>query len=52
MERKEECKVNMNDQAKDAGREREQRIEKLAKLREMGVNPYPYRFQRTHSIAM
>ena len=34
----------------DAGREREQRIEKLRKLRELGINPYPYRFQRTHSI--
>lgn len=33
-------------------REREQRILKLHKLREMSVNPYPYRFQRTHSIEL
>lgn len=26
------------------------RIEKVAKLREMGINPYPYRFERTHLI--
>lgn len=36
---------------REGGREREIRIEKLAKLREIGVNPYPYRFQRTHGIA-
>ena len=52
MERKEECKVSANEQPKDAGKEREQRLEKLERLRELGVNPYPYRFQRTHSIAM
>jgi lysyl-tRNA synthetase class 2 len=33
------------------GREREHRISKLEKIRDMGVNPYPYRFQRTHSIS-
>lgn len=32
-------------------REREQRIEKLGKLRELGVEPYPYRYERTHTIA-
>jgi lysyl-tRNA synthetase class 2 len=26
------------------------RIEKIGKLREMGINPYPYRFERTHLI--
>jgi lysyl-tRNA synthetase class 2 len=26
------------------------RIEKMEKLREMGVNPYPYRFERTHLL--
>jgi lysyl-tRNA synthetase class 2 len=31
------------------GQEREQRKAKLARLREMGVVPYAYRFQRTHS---
>ena len=27
-----------------------QRREKLDKLRELGVNPYPYRFEKTHNI--
>ncbi|OQX56097.1 MAG: lysine--tRNA ligase [Candidatus Cloacimonas sp. 4484_209] len=27
------------------------RIEKLEKLRELGVNPYPYRFETTHTTA-
>ncbi len=49
MERKEGSEVN-NIERSDAGIEREQRIEKLRRLRELGVNPYPYRFQRTHSI--
>jgi lysyl-tRNA synthetase class 2 len=35
---------------REGGRERDQRISKLEKLRELGVNPYPYRFDRTHSI--
>ena len=35
----------------DAGRERNERIKKLEALRELGVNPYPYRFQRTHGVA-
>ncbi len=35
----------------EGGRERAQRIKKMNKLREMGIDPYPYRFQRTHSIA-
>ena len=35
----------------DAGRERDERIKKLEELRELGVNPYPYRFQRTHGVA-
>jgi len=26
------------------------RLEKLAKLRELGVNPFPYRYERTHTI--
>jgi len=33
------------------GQEREQRIAKLVKLREMGIVPYAYRFQRTHAVA-
>jgi len=49
MERKEGSEVS-NTERSDAGIEREQRIEKLRRLRELGVNPYPYRFQRTHSI--
>jgi len=34
----------------DGGRERDQRIAKLEKLRGMGIDPYPYLFERTHSI--
>ncbi len=34
----------------DGGRERDQRISKLEKLRSMGIDPYPYVFERTHSI--
>jgi len=34
----------------DGGRERDQRILKLEKLRQMGIDPYPYVFKRTHSI--
>ncbi|MBN2071348.1 MAG: lysine--tRNA ligase [Candidatus Krumholzibacteriota bacterium] len=35
----------------EGGRERENRLEKLDRLRETGINPYPYRFQRTHRIS-
>ena len=35
--------------APSGGQEREQRKAKLARLREMGVVPYAYRFQRSHS---
>jgi len=31
--------------------ERTVRLEKAGKLREMGVNPYPYRFDRSHTIS-
>ncbi|UCF07043.1 MAG: lysine--tRNA ligase [bacterium] len=41
----------MSDAKSGGGREREHRIEKLEKIRELGIDPYPYRFQRTHSIA-
>ena len=27
---------------------RDQRLEKLAKLKEKGIDPYPYGFERTH----
>ncbi|OGC82656.1 MAG: lysine--tRNA ligase [Candidatus Abawacabacteria bacterium RBG_16_42_10] len=30
---------------------RKVRLEKLAKIRELGVNPYPDRFERTHSLS-
>jgi lysyl-tRNA synthetase class 2 len=50
MEGKEQ-EVNRTGSKTDAGRERENRITKLQKLRELGVDPYPYRFQRTHRIA-
>ncbi len=30
---------------------RQVRLEKLAKIRELGINPYPDRFERTHSLA-
>ncbi len=46
-----EGNVSRRGERTDAGRERETRIEKLDKLREMGVNPYPYRFQRTHRVS-
>ncbi len=32
-------------------RERERRIEKLQELRGLGVEPYPYRYERTHTVA-
>ena len=35
----------------DGARERDQRLAKLELLRELGVNPYAYRFERTHRIA-
>lgn len=50
MERKEKLKMVGQDTTKEGGRERDNRIEKLQKLRELGIDPYPYRFQRTHSI--
>ena len=34
----------------EGGREREQRIAKLDTLRKQGVEPYPYRFERTHRV--
>ncbi len=37
-------------QKTEGGKERELRIEKLEQLRGMGVNPYPYRFDRTHTL--
>jgi lysyl-tRNA synthetase class 2 len=37
--------------APSGGQEREQRKAKLARLRALGVAPYAYRFQRTHSTA-
>ena len=39
-----------NESVHEGGRERENRIEKLSALREAGINPYPYRFQRTHGV--
>ena len=50
MEGKEELKVSDNSK-KEGGRERDERIRKLEELRAMGVNPYPYRFERTHTLA-
>ena len=31
-----------------ASRIRDTRIEKLKTIRELGVNPYPYKFEKTH----
>lgn len=50
MEGKEELKVN-DKSKKEGGKERDERIRKLEELRGMGVNPYPYRFERTHTLA-
>jgi lysyl-tRNA synthetase class 2 len=42
----------MSDTGAPAGsQEREQRKAKVARLRELGVEPYAYRFQRSHSTA-
>ena len=50
MEGKEDLKVS--DKMKmEGGRERDERIRKLEELRGLGVNPYPYRFERTHTLA-
>ena len=37
--------------AASGGQEREQRAAKLARLRELGVLPYAYRFSKSHTIA-
>ena len=50
MEGKEELKVS-DKVKKEGGRERDERIRKLEELRGLGVIPYPYRFERTHSLA-
>jgi lysyl-tRNA synthetase class 2 len=42
--------VSKHSRKSDGGREREQRIAKLEKLRGMGINPYPYVFKRTHVV--
>ncbi len=42
--------MSSNEGPHEGGREREERIKKLEKLRAMGVNPYPYRFSRTHRV--
>jgi lysyl-tRNA synthetase class 2 len=42
--------VSKHARKSDGGREREQRIAKLERLRGMGVNPYPYVFKRTHAV--
>lgn len=38
----------MTSEESDSKRLRNERIRKLESLREQGVNPYPYRFERTH----
>ncbi|MEZ6195046.1 MAG: lysine--tRNA ligase [Planctomycetota bacterium] len=38
-------------EVQDGNEYRQVRIEKLDRLREMGVNPYPERFERSHDIA-
>ena len=48
MEGKEEVSVKAK---KEGGRERDERIRKLEQLRALGVDPYPYRFERTHTLA-
>lgn len=30
---------------------RERRLQEISRLRDVGVNPYPYRFDRTHALA-
>lgn len=36
------------DMEADSNRFREEKLRKLNQLRELGINPYPYRFERTH----
>ena len=50
MEGKEELKVS-DKSKKEGGRERSERLRKFGELRDLGVNPYPYRFERTHTLA-
>ncbi len=50
MEGKEELKVS-DKTKKEGGKERDERLRKLEELRGMDVNPYPYRFERTHTLA-
>src|SRR5512137_1808446 len=38
--------------AQTSGHDREIRMSKLAKLRELGVNPYAYKWDRTHTCAL
>nr|MBN1164857.1 lysine--tRNA ligase [Candidatus Krumholzibacteriota bacterium] len=37
-------------ETREGGRERDSRILKLTGLREMGIDPYPYSFDRTHTV--
>lgn len=39
------------DMEADSNRFREEKLRKLNQLREMGINPYPYRFERTHKAS-
>ena len=36
------------DTEQDSSRIRDQRLEKLERIKELGINPYPYKFERTH----
>jgi len=36
------------DSQQESSRIRDQRLEKLSKIKSLGVNPYPYKFSRTH----
>lgn len=35
----------------ESNRFREEKLRKLSQLKELGINPYPYRFQRTHKAS-
>ncbi len=39
----------VTEQEQDSGRLRDERLRKLKELKEAGINPYPYSFQRTHT---
>ncbi len=41
-------KESQTDSVQESSRIRNQRLQKLEKINSLGLNPYPYKFERTH----